>query len=101
MAFTMKSVLLSVVPLLCLCGVCAINDTTLVAVTDLDPVNDTMLATAIGLHAVNDTMLAKILPDPQKNFTECGRNKPSWICDPDHYLTNEQGEGFYRGGSRI
>ena len=109
MAFTMKSVLLLLVPLLCLCGVRAVNDTTLVAVTDLDPVNDTTLVTATDLNEVNVTMLmtAKDVhavnhtvwvydkdPDPQKNFKACGRYKPSWICDPDHHLTNVQGEGF-------
>ena len=81
----MKSVLLLLAPLLCLCGVHAVNDTTLVTAPDLNAVNDTMW------------VYAKDFPDPQKNFTECGRDKPSWICDPSHHLTNEQGEGFYRG----
>lgn len=39
------------------------------------------------------------VPSPRKDIYSCGRNKKSWICDPDGILTEDEGE--LKGGCCI
>ena len=45
---------------------------------------------AIGGQLISFTK--EDFPDPTMNYTKCGRDSASWVCDPGRYLTAAQGE---------
>ena len=55
-----------------------------------------LLAVSASCVLAEDGMFTRVsYPNPQKDFSACGRDRKTWLCDPSHILDDDEGIQFY------